>query len=295
MSTSITTAFVRDYNKDFQAVFQRPGASLRDTVRTKDNIIGKSTTFQKIGKGSATTKARHGVITPMNQSHTAPVCTLEDFYAGDWYDKLDEAKVNHDERMAIAQGGAWALGRKVDDQILTALDATPQTTLVINVTSGGNIRAGVLTWIKDLFDNDVANDGQIYGVISPHFDAVLSLVDQYASSDFVNLKPFTEGSPVRTFRRWNGVLWTVHTGLNGIGGSTTKGFLYHKSAIGYAAGALSGNVSQTGGKTLSADITWHGDRAAHFINHWMSGGACLIDDSGVIEANWSETGSIPTS
>ena len=83
--------------------------------------------------------------------------------------------------------------------------------------------------------------------------------------------------------------------IAGIGGATTKGFLYHKSAIGYAAGALSGNVSQTGGKTLSADITWHGDRAAHFINHWMSGGACLIDDSGVIEANWSETGSIPTS
>ena len=222
MSTSITTAFVRDYNKDFQAVFQRPGASLRDTVRTKDNIIGKSTTFQKIGKGSATTKARHGVITPMNQSHTAPVCTLEDFYAGDWYDKLDEAKVNHDERMAIAQGGAWALGRKVDDQILTALDATSQTTLVINVTSGGNIRAGVLTWIKDLFDNDVANDGQIYGVISPHFDAVLSLVDQYASSDFVNLKPFTEGSPVRTFRRWNGVLWTASVAPPRRGSSTTS-------------------------------------------------------------------------
>ena len=53
MSTSITTAFVRDYNKDFQAVFQRPGASLRDTVRTKTNVIGKSTTFQKMGTGVA--------------------------------------------------------------------------------------------------------------------------------------------------------------------------------------------------------------------------------------------------
>ena len=63
----------------------------------------------------------------MNQDHSNVECFLEDFYAGDWVDKLDEAKTNIDERMAIAKGGAWALGRKVDEQIFTAMDTSTQT------------------------------------------------------------------------------------------------------------------------------------------------------------------------
>src|SRR3546814_3503817 len=72
----------------------------------------------------ATTKARHGTITPMNQTHTAPSCTLADFYAGDWVDRLDEAKTMINERDKLASGGAMAPGRKVDDQITTVLDPT---------------------------------------------------------------------------------------------------------------------------------------------------------------------------
>ena len=33
---------------------------------------------------------------------------------------------------------------------------------------------------------------------------------------------------------------------------------------------------------MQSDITWHGDRAAHFVNNMMSQGACLIDPAGVV-------------
>ena len=65
-----------------------------------------------------------------------------------------------------------------------------------------------------------------------------------------------------------------------IGTSTAKIFVYHKKAIGYAIQKSDRNVS--GGKNVSAEITWHGDRAAYFINHMMSGAAVMIDDTGVI-------------
>lgn len=295
MSTSITTSFIRDYEADLNHDFQRRGGILRDAVRTKDNVVGSSTTFQRIGKGMATTKARHGVITPMNQDHTAIQCTLSDFYAGDWVDKLDEAKTNIDERMAIAQGGAWALGRKVDDQILTALDGTTQSTKTVTVSSTAAVRGTVLSWIAAAWSNDVPNDGMVYGVISPNLDSYLMTVDEYASSDFVTAKPYEDGAGIMRWRKWGGVLWTVHTGLTGIGTNTCKGFIFHKNAVGYATGAHSQNKAQNQGDSVSADITWHGDRAAHFVNHYMSGGACLIDDSGVIEANWDDNEAVPTS
>src|SRR5258705_12589839 len=160
MATQITNAFIQTYQSEVKELYQRQGSILRGTVRVKDGIVGSTTTFQKIGKGVATVKARAGVITPMNQDHTAIPCTLADFYAGDWVDKLDEAKTNIDERMAIAQGGAWALGRKTDDQIITALGTTTQAASNWTVTSGATIRNSAINMVQALFANDVPNDGQ---------------------------------------------------------------------------------------------------------------------------------------
>ena len=53
MSTSIDQAFVRQYESEVHHLFQRQGGILRPTVRTKDNVNGKSTTFQRIGTGTA--------------------------------------------------------------------------------------------------------------------------------------------------------------------------------------------------------------------------------------------------
>ena len=107
--------------------------------------------------------------------------------------------------------------------------------------------------------------------------------------------PFTEGAPIRRFKNWLGVLWTVHTGSPRKGTSTAAVFAYHKSALGYASGAHSMNKAQDSGVSVAADITWHGDRAAHFVNHMMSGGAKLIDDGGVIKGAVDDTANLPTS
>ena len=94
-----------------------------------------------------------------------------------------------------------------------------------------------------------------------------------------------------------GVLWTMHTGLPGAATSSGKIFAWHKNAVGYASGATPNNVASMAGQPtpVVADITWHGDRASHFVNHWMSGGACLIDDTGVIEGNFNDTTALPSS
>ncbi|MDQ3096272.1 MAG: phage capsid protein [Actinomycetota bacterium] len=286
MSTTIDTAFVRQYERDVHHVFQRAGGQLKQTVRFKGGVVGSSTTFQKIGTGTATTKARHAVITPMNQDHTAIQCTLADFYAGDWVDKLDEAKTNVDERMAIATGGARALGRKIDDQIMTALDATTETAVTWTVTSENAIRNSILLMSEALDDNDVPNDGQRYGIVTPRVWAYMSTVEEFANSQYIgaNGLPLMEGAPIGRWKYFNGVLWTVNTGLPGKGGNAGKVFAYHRDAVGYASGA-----------DVSADITWHGDRAAHFVNHMMSGGSCLIDTTGVIEGVVDDNESLPTS
>lgn len=296
MSTSITNSFIQQYETAVKHLFQRQGGILRPTVRVKDGIVGTSTTFQKIGKGTASVKARAGAITPMNQDHTALTCTLSDFYAGDWVDKLDEAKTNIDERMAIAMGGAWALGRKVDDQIITELGLTTQTASNWTVTSQAAIRNSAITMVKRLFQNDVPNDGQIFGLVTAAGWAFLMTVDEFKRSDYVGDGPglpYVAGAPVMRFKNWMNVNWGLHTGLAGAGTSTATLLMYHKLAIGYATGAFAGNSAVNG--AVAADITWHGDRASFFVNHMMSGGAKLIDDTGVIKGTVDDTAALPTS
>lgn len=297
MSTSITVAFITEYEARVHEVFQRQGSYLKDAVRVKDGVIGSTAVFQKIGKGTATTKARHGTITPMNQVHTAPSCTLADFYAGDWVDKLDEAKINIGERDAIASGGAMALGRKVDDQITTVLDTTTQSTVTLTVSSQANILATAVEFAEAAWNNDVPNDGQVYAAVTPRYWSQLMIVDQFARSEFVGTdgQVFRQGPAIgrAKWKDWQGIKWKMQTGLPGAGTATAKCFIWHKMAIGYAVAQSAGNIA--GNEAVAADITWHGDRAAHFVNHMMSGQACLIDDTGVIEGNLDDTAAIATS
>ena len=284
MAQSITQSFVKQYEREVHHVFQRQGGILRPTVRLKMGVIGKDTTFQVIGKGAATQKARHGVITPMNQDHTPVPCPLVDRYAGDWVDKLDETKINHDEREAIAKGGAWAIGRAIDNDIITELDTTSQSAVTYTYTNVGTMRGSLITTLEALSANDVPNDGQRYVLLTPRAYSAAMAVPEFSSADFVNPqgRPFIDGMPFPQWRMWMGAFWTQHTGLPNVGLATAKGFAYHKTAVGYAMNP-----------DITADITWHGDRAAHFVNHMFSGGACLIEDPGVIELDLDDTASIP--
>jgi hypothetical protein len=297
MSTSIDTSFVIAYEAKVKEVYQRKGSYLKDAVRMKSDVVGSTASFNVIGKGTATTKARHGTITPMNQTHTAPTCTLADFYAGDWVDKLDEAKTNIDERDAIAAGGAMALGRKVDEQITTVLDSTTQGVVTLTVTSKAAILATAVQFAEAAWENDVPDDGEVYAVVTSRYWSQLMLLEQFSNADYVG----ADGQVFRTggtqgmgqWKEWNGIKWKRQTGLPGAGTGTAKCFIWHKQAVAYAAAKSAGNVASNG--AVNADITWHGDRAAHWVNHMMSGQACLLDDTGVIEGNLDDTAAIATS
>jgi len=150
-----------------------------------------------------------------------------------------------------------------------------------------------------MISNDAYEPGSMYGVMSPKLWAMASTINEFASSDYVGAdgQVYNNGAPVGSFKRWAQVLWTVHSGNPGVGTGTSKVFVWNKSAVGYASGKAPGNLAGTmsGETSVGADITWHGDRAAHFVNHAMSGNSVMIDDGGVIEGNVDDTAAIPAS
>jgi hypothetical protein len=187
-----------------------------------------------------------------------------------------------------------ALGRKVDDQITTVLDTTGQAVITLTVTSKATILATAVEFVEAAWANDVPNDGQVYAVVTARYWSQLMLIDQFQRAEYVGAdgQVFRQGPAIGRgrWKDWMGVKWKMQTGLPGAGTATAKCFVYHKMALGYAVAASAGNVA--GNEAVAADITWHGDRAAHFVNHMMSGNAVMIDDTGVIEGNLDDTAAI---
>ena len=266
MSMSVDQVFIKQFEADVHLAYQQMGTKLRSTIRSKTGVVGTSTTFQKVGKGIASTKSRHGIVPVMNLNHTPVECTLQDYYAGDWIDALDELKTNVDERRVVASAGAYALGRKTDELIIAAMNTATQ---YVGDYSTGLTKALIMSAIEKLNTNDVPDDGRRYAVVGVHQWNELLALDEFVSADYVGgSTPLIDGCESR---KWLGVNWILCNALPLANTDDRDCFIYHASSIGHACG-----------QEVKTDITWHGERAAHFISNSMSQGAVLIDAEGIV-------------
>ena len=266
MSISVDNVFVKQFEADVHLAYQQMGTKLRSTIRSKSGVVGASTTFQKVGKGIASTKSRHGIVPVMNLDHTPVECVLQDYYAGDWVDSLDELKTNIDERRVVASAGAYALGRKTDELIINAMNNATQS---VGDYSTGLTKSLIMSALEILNTNDVPDDGRRFAVVGVHQWNELLKLDEFVSADYVGgATPLVDGCESR---RWLGINWVLCNALPLANSDERDCFIYHASSVGHACG-----------QEVKTDITWHGERAAHFISNSMSQGAVLIDAEGIV-------------
>tara|TARA_B100000427_G_scaffold265461_1_gene230709 strand:+ start:2185 stop:3015 length:831 start_codon:yes stop_codon:yes gene_type:complete len=265
MASSINNAFITQFEAEVHMAYQRMGSKLKNLVRTVNGVNGSTVKFQKVAKGSANTKARHAELVAMDLAHSNVSATLTDYYAADYVDKLDELKVNIDERQVVAQSAAYALGRKTDQVLIDVLDAS--TSIAVNVNSDAS-EAMTLVKAKNMMEvfngNDVPDDGQRYWVVGPRQWSDLLSVDQFSRVEYVgpNELPFPGGM---TAKRWMGFLFFVHSGLS-LSGDDRKTLAFHKSAIGCGIGS-----------DVRTEVNYIPEKVSHLITSMISLGAVAID------------------
>jgi len=273
MALSIDQAFIKQFESEVHVAYQRAGSKLRNTVRFKNVTNGKSTTMQKVGKGAAATKTRHGNLPVMNIDHTNVEITLADYYAADYVDKLDELKINIDERQIVAQNAANALGRKSDDILIAALDGA--TNVITEAGTDGLTLAKINTVFENFGTNDIPDDGERYFVISPAAWVDLLSISAFSDADFIGPDelPYKGGMVAK---RWLGFMWMTHSGLP-VASTIRKCFAYHRTAAGLASG-----------QDVTTEVNYIPEKAAHLVTSMMSQGAALIDAAGVYEVQIKE-------
>ena len=265
MSLLIENSFVNQYVQEVHAAYQQRGSKLRNCVRLQTGVVGGTAVFQKNGKGSAGRKTRHGNVPVMNVDHSSVSCGLEDWYGADYVDRLDELKVKQDERAVVANAGAWALGRKIDELLLARMAETGNA---IAVGTTGLTKDKILEAFARLNSADVPDDGQRFAAVGARQWNELLDISEFKSADYAGDRfPWLQGAESRT---WLGITWLFHSGLPLAGGARTC-FVWHRSAMGLAEA-----------QDIKCHIDWVPEKAAHLVDHMLSAGACLIDAEGVV-------------
>ena len=274
MSTSISTAFIKQFEAEVHMAYQRMGSKLMNTVRQTKNVKGSQARFQKVGKGTAVTKNRHAEVPTMDISHSTVDVTLADFYASDYVDTLDELKTNIDERQVLAQSAAAALGRQTDQLIIDVLDAGTNSANIAHGSAALTL-AKALTTYETFGEADVPDDGQRYFVVSPAGWADLLQLDQFSRAEYVGEGelPYAGGM---TAKRWLGFLFFTHSGLT-LSSTTRDCHAYHKSAIGLATGA-----------DVKTEVNYVPEKVSHLTTSMMSMQAVAIDPEGFMQIQITE-------
>ena len=264
MANTIDVAFIKQFETEVHMAYQRMGSKLRNTVRTT-NVTGSTARFQVIGKGTASTKSRNGNVTPMELEHTNVEVTMADFYASEYMDKLDDLKININERQAVAQSAAAALGRKTDEILVTAMDAGANSTQ-IGSTGSAVSKADLLSLFETLGNADVPEDGQRYLAMSPSGFADLFNINEFASSDYVGPQnlPFAGGMTMKEFLGFK--IFSTSAVAGG------KNFSYHTSSVGLGVNA-----------DVQTEVNYIAEKVSHLATSMMSMGAVVIDSDGIYE------------
>ena len=206
MSNQITTAFVQQYSNNVQMLSQQKGSLLRNTVDA-ETVVGKNAFFEQVGVATAVKRvSRHGDTPQIDTPHSRRRVSMVDYEYADLIDKQDQVRTLIDPTSSYAQAAAFALGRAMDDEIISAVSGnafsgeTGSTTVALpagqKITESGTdgLTIAKLRSAKEKFDS-ASVDPSIprYIVVGPKQISDLLGTTQVTSSDFNTVKALANG------------------------------------------------------------------------------------------------------
>lgn len=280
MSRNLTANEQSSFDARVKAAYEL-GGMLRSTVEIADNVVGSTHRFHKMGKGLATRRIDQTDVIPMNITHGNATATLEDWNAAEYTGIFNQQKVPYKEQDKLATIIANAIGRREDQLIIDALDASA-TTLTV-ASSVGGVGTGLNTSkcrrARRLLNEKgvpkakgercflISSEGmeQLLGdsdantvdknVIKALYDGEIS---HWVGFDFIEVEERDEGGLPKT-------------------GNDRTNFAYHKASTGLAVGL-----------NMRTEVNYIPVKTSYLANGIFSGGSVAIDAEGIVEATTVE-------
>jgi len=127
MSTQVTTAFVQQFSSNVQLLSQQRGSLLRGAV-SEESVTGEKAFFDQVGAVAAVKRtSRHGDTPLLETPHSRRMVTMDTYEWADLIDDADKVRMLIDPTSTYAQAAAAAMGRAMDDAIISAATGTAKT------------------------------------------------------------------------------------------------------------------------------------------------------------------------
>jgi len=124
----ITTAFVKQFGNTLNMLSQQKGSRLTNSVQLETGAYGEEEYFDQYGEDTANVKiARNVDVEYAADDYKRRRVSFTDVYWAKLIDKEDKLAMLIDPTSGLMQAGAWAIGRKIDDMIITAFSGTAYT------------------------------------------------------------------------------------------------------------------------------------------------------------------------
>lgn len=271
------TAFQIQYRQEFVNGFEDRQSILKSMCVQEADVKGNQATFLVADSGSAiaVTRGVNGLIPARADSLTQTTATLIEYHDLVRKTEFNILSSQGDQRRIMQETSMGVINRRLDNSIIAALDGGTNNTGAAAVAS-----LDLVVWARTILGNNQVplwDEENLFAVVSPAFDGYMMQTPEYASADYVEVKPFT--GPARRFRRWSGFNWAVHGRLtNSVGaggtGASEQCFFFHRNAIGCA-------VHKQG---INASVGFDDEQAYSWARTSVDIGAVLLQNSGLVVA-----------
>jgi hypothetical protein len=205
MSSQITTAFVNQFSSNIQMLSQQMGSLLRTAV-DQESVTGEKAFFDQVGSAAAVLRTTRHADTPLiDTPHSRRMVTMADYEYADLIDDQDKVRLLADPTSTYSRAAAAAMGRAMDDVIISAALGTAKTgkdgSTSTALPSAQKIVHGSagLTIAKLVSAKQILDEGNVdpsiprYIVVSPKQISDLLNNTTVTSSDFNTVKALAQG------------------------------------------------------------------------------------------------------
>ena len=287
MSTQITTAFVNQFSANVQMLSQQMGSLLRNAVDV-ETVTGEKAFFDQVGSAAAVQRTSRHADTPLiDTPHSRRMVTMSDYEYADLIDDQDKVRLLVDPTSTYSRAAAAAMGRAMDDVIISAALGTALTgkdggSSTAFDTSNNQIAAGAtgLTLAKLIEAKEILDSGDVdpsiprYIAVSPKQISNLLNSTTVTSSDFNTVKALAMGE-INSFVGFNFIV----TNRLGVDGASARRVI---------AFAMDG-IKLAIGREPTARIDERADKSyATQIYYAMTLGATRMEEKKVVEVLCAE-------
>lgn len=290
MSDQVNVAFVQQYKNNVAMLLQQRGSKLRNAVMS-DTYIGKAgKAVEQIGAVSAQVRtSRHADTPQIDTPHAARWVYPTDYEWADLIDDQDKLRMLVEITSPYAVNGAWAMGRAIDDAVITAFFGTAKTgengstdtafdTANQQVAVGtSNLTVAKLREAKRILmsnEVDIDTDPLFVAITASQHDSMLGET-QAVSLDY-NTRPVLVDGKITSFMGFN----FIHTERLGVDSSSNRRLpCWAKSGMHLGMwNDITTRISERGDKSYSTQVYVKG-----------TFGATRLEEGKVVEILCDET------